>query len=71
MQNIQANYSIGLTAHNDGDNTTPQYGGTNNGGFNGGIRLSGISRGNIISASNVRDRSTAIDFQIGSTLQYS
>ena len=68
VQNIQASYTkiIGLAAHNNGDNTTPPTGGTNNGGFNGGIRLAGISRGNIVSASNVRDRSTAVEFQIGS-----
>lgn len=68
VQNIQASYTkiIGLAAHNNGDNTTPPPGGTNNGGFNGGIRLAGISKGNIVSASNIRDRSTAVEFQIGS-----
>lgn len=67
-QNIQGRNTkiIGITAHNNGDNTLVPSGEVNNGGANGGVRLSGISRGNIISASNIRDKWSAIDIQLGS-----
>lgn len=68
VQNIQGRNTkiIGITAHNNGDNTLVPSGELNNGGANGGIRLAGVSRGNIVADSNIRDRWSAIDIQIGS-----
>lgn len=68
VQNIQGRHTkiIGITAHNNGDNTLVPSGEANNGGANGGIRLAGVSRGNIVADSNIRDRWSAIDIQIGS-----
>lgn len=67
VQNLQASYSriIGISSHNYGDNTSAASGGINAGGFNMGVRLAGICKGNLVSSSNIRDRRSAVEFQIG------
>lgn len=68
VQNIQASYSriIGNSAKNeDGNNETLITGAINNGGRNGGIRLAGLAKGNIVALNSVRDKSTGLDFQRG------
>ena len=69
IQNLQASYSriIGISSHNYGDNTAVGSGGVNvnNGGTNMGVRLAGICKGNLVSSSNIRDRRSAVEFQIG------
>lgn len=69
FQNLQGRNTriIGISAHNNGNNYFPPNPAINNGGINGGVRLAGISRGNILSSSNIRDRANAVDFQLGST----
>lgn len=69
FQNLQGRNTriIGISAHNNGNNYFPPNPEINNGGINGGVRLAGISRGNILSSSNIRDRANAVDFQLGST----
>lgn len=69
FQNLQGRNTriLGISAHNNGNNYFPPNPEINNGGINGGVRLAGISRGNILSSSNIRDRVSAVDFQLGST----
>ena len=69
FQNLQGRNTriVGISAHNNGNNYFPPNPEINNGGINGGVRLAGISSGNIVSSSNIRDRVNAVDFQIGST----
>jgi hypothetical protein len=70
VQIIQASFTrvIGISAHNDGDNTYSNSGvdtGTNNGGNNCGVRIAGNGRGTILGLSSLRDRAVGSSFQLG------
>lgn len=69
VQILQGNYSrvLGVVKHSNGVNyVSGTTGGTNNGGTGGGIRLAGISKGNIVVGSNIRDTNISVWHQKGS-----
>lgn len=67
--NGQSNYTrvIGLTAHSNGNNDAEEAGGTNNGGFNMGVRLVNWSVGFTMVASSVRDKANGVSYQTGTS----